>query len=88
MIVFNVLLIILLIICAIAVERTKDLLSAMIIFGAYSAIMALLWLLLNAPDIAMTEAAVGAGVTTILFVGVLSKTRRNEDWKRSYSDYF
>jgi len=79
MIVFNVLLIILLIICAIAVERTKDLLSAMIIFGAYSAIMALLWLLLNAPDIAMTEAAVGAGVTTILFVGVLSKTRRNED---------
>lgn len=79
MIVFNVLLVILLIICAIAVERTKDLLSAMIIFGAYSAIMALLWLLLNAPDIAMTEAAVGAGVTTILFVGVLSITRRNED---------
>lgn len=79
MIVFNVLLVILLIICAIAVERTKDLLSALIIFGAYSAIMALLWLLLNAPDIAMTEAAVGAGVTTILFVGVLSKTRRNED---------
>ncbi len=79
MIVFNVLLIVLLIVCAIAVERTKDLLSALIIFGAYSAIMALLWLLLNAPDIAMTEAAVGAGVTTILFVGVLSKTRRNED---------
>ena len=79
MIVSNVLLVILLIICAIAVERTKDLLSALIIFGAYSAIMALLWLLLNAPDIAMTEAAVGAGVTTILFVGVLSKTRRNED---------
>ena len=79
MIVFDVLLIVLLIVCAIAVERTKDLLSALIIFGAYSAIMALLWLLLNAPDIAMTEAAVGAGVTTILFVGVLSKTRRNED---------
>lgn len=79
MVIFNVILIVLLIACAIAVERTKDLLSALIIFGAYSAIMALLWLLLNAPDIAMTEAAVGAGVTTILFVGVLSKTRRNED---------
>jgi len=74
----NVILIIFLIGCAIAVERTKDLLSAVIIFATYSLVMALLWLLLRAPDVAMTEAAVGAGVTTILFVGVISRTRRME----------
>ncbi|AOY74849.1 hydrogenase subunit MbhD domain-containing protein [Clostridium formicaceticum] len=74
----NVILVIFLIICAIAVERTKDLLSAIIIFAAYSLVMAVLWLLLKAPDIAMTEAAIGAGVTTILFVAVIGKTRRME----------
>ncbi|MGV8146089.1 MAG: hydrogenase subunit MbhD domain-containing protein [Alkaliphilus sp.] len=76
--IFNVILIIFLITCAIAVERTKDLLAAVIIFASYSFFMALLWLLLRAPDIALTEAAIGAGVTTILFVGVISKTRRME----------
>lgn len=74
----NVILVIFLIVCAIAVERTKDLLGAVIIFASYSLIMAVLWLLLRAPDIALTEAAIGAGVTTILFVGVISRTRRME----------
>ncbi|HSR04453.1 MAG TPA: hydrogenase subunit MbhD domain-containing protein [Proteiniclasticum sp.] len=74
----NVILIIFLIVSAIAVERTKDLLGAVIIFTAYSLVMALLWLLLRAPDVAMTEAAIGAGITTILFVVVISRTRRME----------
>ncbi len=74
----NVILVIFLVVCAIAVERTKDLLGAVIIFGSYSLIMAVLWLLLRAPDIALTEAAIGAGVTTILFIGVISRTRRME----------
>ena len=76
--IFNVILIVFLIIAAIAVERTKDLLGAVIIFTAYSLVMALLWLLLRAPDVAMTEAAIGAGITTILFVVVISRTRRME----------
>ena len=76
--IFNVILIVFLIVAAVAVERTKDLLGAVIIFTAYSLVMALLWLLLRAPDVAMTEAAIGAGITTILFVGVISRTRRME----------
>ena len=76
--IFNVILIIFLIVAAIAVERTKDLLGAVIIFTAYSLVMALLWMLLRAPDVAMTEAAIGAGITTILFVVVISRTRRME----------
>lgn len=76
--IFNVILVVFLIVCAIAVERTKDLLGAVIIFTAYSLVMAVLWLLLRAPDVAMTEAAIGAGITTILFVAVISRTRRME----------
>jgi energy-converting hydrogenase B subunit D len=75
---FNLIMVIFLIVCALAVERTDDLLGAIIIFAAYSLIMAILWLLLAAPDIALTEAAIGAGVTTILFLTVISRTRRME----------
>ncbi len=41
--------------------------------------MALTYLILRSPDVAMTEAAVGAGVTSILFVAALSRTSRKED---------
>lgn len=75
---FNVILVIFLIVCAIAVERTNDLLAAVVIFASYSLVMSVLWLLLSAPDIALTEAAIGAGVTTILFVVVISRTKRME----------
>jgi len=78
MVILNVVIIIFLIVCAIAVEKTKDLLSAVIIFSAYSLMMSVLWLILKSPDVALTEAAVGAGVTTILFIAVISKTKRYE----------
>ncbi len=74
----NLILVIFLVACALAVERTNDLLSAVIIYASYSLIMAVLWLFLMAPDIALTEAAIGAGVTTILLIGVVSRTRRME----------
>lgn len=78
MIILNVFLVGFLIACAIAVERTKDLLSAVIIFSAYSLIMSVLWLLLKSPDVALTEAAIGAGVTAILFIAVIARTERME----------
>ncbi|MFU8793325.1 MAG: hydrogenase subunit MbhD domain-containing protein [Acholeplasmataceae bacterium] len=78
MVILNVILIIFLIVCAIAVERTKDLLGAIIIFSAYSLMMSVLWLVLKTPDVALTEAAIGAGVTTILFIAVISRTERYE----------
>ena len=77
--ILNILLLLFLVVCAIAVERTKDLLSAIIIFGAYSLVMAITWEQLQAPDVAITEAAIGAGMTTLLFVVTISKTRRYED---------
>ena len=57
----------LLVVCAVAVSATRKLLPAVIIFMSYSLIMSLVWLLLRAPDLAITEAAVGAGVTSVLF---------------------
>lgn len=77
--VLNILLLVFLVVCAIAVEKTKDLLSAVIIFSAYSLVMAITWEQLQAPDVAVTEAAIGAGVTTLLFIVTISKTRRYED---------
>ena len=67
-----------LIAAALGAIMCKDLLAAVIIYSAYSFTMALTYLILRADDVAMTEAAVGAGVTTILFVAALSKTKREE----------
>ncbi len=76
--ILNTLLLLFLIVCAIAVAKTRDLLSAVIIFAAYSLIMAIIWQQLEAPDIAITEAAIGAGVTSLLLIATISKTRREE----------
>ena len=62
-----------LIFCAVAVSFTKSTLSAIVIFSAYSLVMAILWILMESPDLGITEAAVGAGVTSILFYATLKK---------------
>ena len=62
-----------LIICAIAVTRSKNLLISILIYMAFSLVMAIEWLILQSPDLAITEAAVGAGVTSILFFVTLKK---------------
>ena len=62
-----------LVVCALAVSVSRNLLNAVIIFMAYSLVMAVLWVLLQAPDLAVTEAAVGAGVTSVLFFVTLQR---------------
>ncbi|MBE5799747.1 MAG: DUF4040 domain-containing protein [Clostridiales bacterium] len=59
--------------CAIAVCLTKDLLTSVVIYMAYSMIMSVVWIVLESPDLAITEAAVGAGVTSLLFFLALKK---------------
>lgn len=78
MIFLNVVIVVFLIICAFAIGKIKDLIGAVILFSAYSLMMSVLWLILNSPDVAITEAAIGAGVTSILFFAVISKTKRYE----------
>ena len=69
----RIILLVLLIGCVIGVNFSKNLLQAIIIFMAYSSIMCLLWILMESPDLAITEAAVGAGVTGMLFLMTLRK---------------
>lgn len=71
--IFQVVLFVFLIACAISVTFSKNLLNSIIIFMSYSLIMSIIWILLESPDLAITEAAVGAGITSILFFVTLKK---------------
>lgn len=77
--IIDLLLLFFLVVCAIVVVEMADLLSATILMGVYSLIMALVWVRLNAVDVAFTEASVGAGITTVLLLAALSRTRRGEE---------
>jgi len=66
----------LVVIVAIGSIMVKDLLGAAILFGAYSFMMCLLWTVMGAVDVAFTEACVGAGVSTVLFVAAVFRTSR------------
>ena len=68
------------IVLGIGALTVKDLLSAAVLFGAYSFMMCLLWAIMGAVDVAFTEASVGAGVSTVLFVAAVFRTsRRTKD---------
>lgn len=70
---FTVIVLGFLLICAIATCLSRNLLVSVVIFMAYSVLMSIVWMLLQSPDLAITEAAVGAGVTSILFFITLKK---------------
>jgi len=68
------------VVTAIAAISVKDLLGAAVLFGAYSFMMCLLWATMGAVDVAFTEASVGAGISTVLFVAAVFRTsRRSKD---------
>ena len=63
----------LLIVCALAVTFSKRLLVSVLLFMSFSLVMSVIWALLQSPDLAITEAAVGAGVSSLLFIYTLKK---------------
>lgn len=69
----EVILLFFLVFCAIGVSMVKNLLVSVIIFTAYSSTLAVVWLLLRSPDLSITQAAVGAGVDSLLFFLTLKK---------------
>lgn len=66
------------VVTAIFVVRSRDLLTVVMVFGAYSLLSAGMFMVMDAADVAFTEAAVGAGVSTILMLMALSYTPRFE----------
>lgn len=63
---------------AIAIIRTTDLFVAVMLFSIYSLLSAVLFVVLDAGDVALTEAAVGTGISTVLMLAVLALARRYE----------
>ena len=62
----NILLLLFVIVCAVSVSLTKNLFTSIVIFMSQSLAMSVIWIMLESPDLAVTEAAVGAGITSLL----------------------
>lgn len=71
--VFLFILLCFLVVCAVSVSLSKNLLNSILIYMSYSLIASVIWILLESPDLAITEAAVGAGITSVLFFVTLKK---------------
>ncbi len=74
-----------LIVVAIAVTRTLNLFATAVLTGVYSLLMACVFTVLDAVDVAFTEAAVGAGISTVLFLATLSLTTQREKPHHHYN---
>jgi len=77
-VIFGLFLLTLLVITAIGIIRSEGLFSAVMLSGIFSLLMAANFFVLNAADVALTEAAVGAGVATVLLLGALALTPTRE----------
>ncbi len=71
-------LIIVMIVLAILSIQVKDLIAAVVAMGAVSLVISLLFLFLQAPDVAMAEASIGAALTMAIYIIVVRKTERRE----------
>ncbi len=65
-----------LIVCAVAANFTRKLLPTVIIYATFGTMISVIWLLLRAPDLAITEAAVGVGIDSILFLVAIRRMSR------------
>lgn len=63
-----------LIFCAVTAVCSRRLLTSVILYMPFSTVLSFIWMLLAAPDLAITEAAVGAGITTVMFFAVMRRT--------------
>lgn len=73
---FDLLILLMMVICAIATLTIKDLVSCAVLTGAYSFLICLMWTEMMAVDVAFTEAAVGAGISTVLVLGTAQYIKR------------
>jgi len=67
------------VVTAVLAVKSKDLLKGTVFLAAMSLLLSLEFFLLQAPDVAITEAAVGAGLSTAIFIIAIKKTRRMEE---------
>ena len=75
----NLVLLLLILMLSVFVIASKDLLHSVIALSSISMLSALLFVLLKAPDVAITEAAVGAGISTVIFVWAIRHTQKRDE---------
>ena len=81
----NIVLLCLLVVTAIAINQQDNLFATTMLTGIFSLLSASLFVCLDAVDVAFTEAAVGAGVALILFLGTLSLIKYNKQIRNRVS---
>jgi len=72
-------LVVLMLVGAFAASIFRDLISAVIAAALVSLIAAILFYFLQAPDVAMAEAAIGAALTAAIFIIAIRRTKRYEE---------
>ena len=85
--ILNIILLVFIIICAVSVSLTKRLLTSIVIFMSQSLAMSVIWIMLESPDLAITEAAVGAGITSLLLFVTLKKIHAIDLQKKEVPDH-
>lgn len=74
-----------LIVCALCASLSKSLFNSVLIYMGFGVIMSVIWLILQAPNLGVTEAAIGVGVNSVLFfltlrrLNVLKGEKKNDD---------
>ncbi len=81
----NLFLFFMLVVTALAILKMRHLFAVVMLSGVFSLLCALLFVTLDAVDVAFTEAAVGAGISTVLMLGTMALTSRNEKMPRKFS---
>ncbi len=81
----NITLLAFLAITSVAIVRMTDLFATIMLFGAFSLLSAGLFVVMDAPDVAFTEAAVGAGISTVLMLTTLALTNKQNDYEEKPS---
>lgn len=64
---------------AVATALLRDVIASIVVFAAFSLGVSIIWVILQAPDVALTEAAVGAGVMSVLLLTTVAKTAGSSD---------
>ncbi len=67
-----------LVLSGVAAMNTRNLVSAAVMVGVVSLLVSYLFLRMGAPDVAMTEASIGAGLSTIIFLIAIRRTEEEE----------
>jgi len=71
-------LLVLMAVASVIALQIRDMLAAVLLLGVFSILSCLVFFLLHAPDVALTEAAVGTGVGTVILIWIVFRTERKD----------